>query len=430
MNYSVHDPTSNVRQPQVPAARPALRDVQPILDRRPDSIWARVEHARDAICDALQQACEQAGFNALVIKSAPFVQPAVITLECWIPKHPDLGRAITERESMVLTIEAREFHRYEMEYTIRLHDRGWSKTYLRLYSINPEHISQIVHFLMARGPVPRLAEYQLRNSSIEFWKPMNKVNVLRPDWLKVTPIVLLVLGFAFIPIFLIGLLFLVGAGVAFYLLRQRRTLVLSPGKPLVEPRILSTVDTWQTVISGLGADTQLLRQRFFAVLQNPPMDGLRCRVEKIWHWGLDGKEEREQIVVTFRRGILFCQIYEYGQELYVGWDAHLNRAQWVEKTIATGIHNQTGEFTRVNTVESGMQQLSEYDVTDVNCLIEWTHAKLVHLVKRLMEERKIDQEIDFTILRGGRQNLTQSAGTGAGIQQAARQATRKLMRMG
>ena len=440
MNHPIQPAVTG--QPQVSAGRLALRDVQPILERRSNSIWARVEQTRDAICDALRQACEQEGFDALVIKSAPFVHPATVTVEGWVPKRPELGRAVTERGLLVLTIEAKEFHRYELEYTVKLHDRGWSKTYLRLYSFGLENVVQAVRFLLSRGPRPRLAGYRLRNMPFELWKPRNKVNVLRMDWLKLAPVILIVLGLGLFSVG-IGVLFLIGAGVVYYLLRRRRAVVLSSGKPVAEPRELRIVDTWQTVIPGLGADTELLRERFFAVLQNPSMDGLRWRVERIWYWGLDGKEEREQIVLTFRRAIFFCHIYRYGQELYVGWDAHLNEAQWVEKTVATGIHKQSGEFTRVNTVEQGSQKLSEYDLTDVNCLIEWAHAKLVQLVKRLMEERQIDQEIDFTILRGDRQDLTRSAPSGRGdrqnptrtapagegIQQAARRVTRKLVRM-
>ena len=329
-----------------------------------------------------------------------------------------------------MTIVAKEFHRYELEYSVKLHDRGWSKTYTRLGRFDSTHVAQIVRFLLVRGPAPKLADCQLRVSSLEIWKPANKVNVLRTDWLAPTPAVLAVLGFLFIALFPLGLLFLAGAGLAFYLLRRRRAVVLSPGKPVVEPRTLSLVDSWQAVISGLGADTELLRERLFTVLQDPPMAGLQSRVETIWYWGLDGKVEREQIVLTFRRAILFCQIYQYDQELYVGWDAHLNHGHWVEKTVGTGIHKESNEFTRVNTVESGRKQLTEYDVTDVNCLTEWTHTKLVQLVKRLMEECKIDQEIDFKILRGERQNLTTSEQTGEGVQQAARRVTRKLVRMG
>ncbi|MGH3980939.1 MAG: hypothetical protein ACRDRZ_18405 [Pseudonocardiaceae bacterium] len=436
MNHPVHDSATNRPQTQFPAASPALRDVQPILERRADSIWARVEQTRDAICDAMRQACEQEGFDALVIKSSPFVQPAWVRLECWIPKNPELGRAVTERGSMVVTIEAKEFHRYELEYSVKLDDRGWSKTYPRLRGFGPAQLAQLVRFLLVRGPEPNLAALQLATARLEIWKPANKVNVLSTDWLKLTPTVLIVVSIGIIyfslplgGIFaLLGLLFLVGAGVAFYLLSRRRTVVLSSGRPVAEPRKLTLVDSWQAVVAGLGADAELLRERFLTVLRDRPMAGLQSRVEAISYWGLDGKVEREQIVLTFRRAILFCQIYEYDQELYVGWDAHLNRGQWVEKTVAIGIHKASGELTRVNTVGSGWEQLTEYDVTDVNCLVEWTHAKLVRLVQRLMEERKIDQEIDFKILRGERQGLTETQQTGEGVQQAARRG--KLVRTG
>jgi hypothetical protein len=428
MSHSIHDSTTNGTR--TPVANPTLRDVRPILERKSDSIWARVEKSRDGIFDALHKICESDGFDALVIKSNPFVQPAWVKLECWIPKNPDLGRAVTERGSMVVTIHAKEFHRYELEYTVELQDRGWSKTYPRLRTFDAVQAIQVAQFLLAHGPKPELANLQVRVKPFEIWKPINKVNVLGTDWLGLTPIILIVLGIAFISLLPLGLFLLVAAGIVFYFLHQRRTVVLSPGKPVAEPRSLSLVDSWQAAISGLGADAELLRQRLFAVLRNPPMLELQSRVETIWYWGLDGTVEREQIVLTFRRAILFCHIYKYDQELYVGWDAHLNSGQWIEKTLSTGVHKETTELTQVNTVESSRQLLTEYDVTDVNCLIEWAHAKLVQLVKRLMEEREIDQEIDFQILRGDRQDLTKPQRTGEGIQQAAQRITRKLVRIG
>jgi len=67
---------------QVSAAGAALWDVRPILDRRRDSIWARVEKKRDDICEELRRACENEGFDAQVIKSMHFEQPAWVKLEC------------------------------------------------------------------------------------------------------------------------------------------------------------------------------------------------------------------------------------------------------------------------------------------------------------------------------------------------------------
>jgi hypothetical protein len=444
MDRPIHDPITDRAitdraQTRLSANSLALRDVQPILERSPDSIWVHVEQTRDAICDTLRQACEDEGFSPLVVKSFPFQHPAWVKLECWIPKQSKSGRVVTERGSVLFTITAKQFHRYELEYSVELRDRGWSKIYRRLGGCDQMHIVQIVHFLLMRGPKPQLRDLELRVNPIEIWKPANKVDVLRTDWLGQASPLLIVSGAYFSLIsplspylLLLGMILLVSAGAASYLLHQRRAVVLSAGKPIAEPRMLSVVDSWQALISGLGADAELLRQRFFAVLRDPAIVELQSRVEAIWYWGLDGKVEREQIVLTFRRAILFCHIYEYDKELYVGWDAHLNHGQWIEKTVGRGIHKESNEFTTVETVESGWQQITEYDVTDVNCLIEWTHTKLVQLVKRLMEERNIDQEIDFTILRGERQDLTKSRDreTGEGIQEAARRVTRKLVRLG
>jgi hypothetical protein len=48
---------------------------------------------------------------------------------------------------------------------------------------------------------------------------------------------------------------------------------------------------------------------------------------------------------------------------------------------------------------------NEYDVTDTNCLIERIHSAVTKVLKRLLAERKIDQEIDFQIIRGERQTI-------------------------
>ncbi len=47
----------------------ALQDVLPILKRSQDTIWARVEAARDALFATLRETCEEEGYEALVIKS-------------------------------------------------------------------------------------------------------------------------------------------------------------------------------------------------------------------------------------------------------------------------------------------------------------------------------------------------------------------------
>ena len=53
-----------------------------------------------------------------------------------------------------------------------------------------------------------------------------------------------------------------------------------------------------------------------------------------------------------------------------------------------------------------MQATTEYDLVDLNCLLEWTHAQVTKVLKQYLDERQIDQEIDFQIIRGDRQNAT------------------------
>src|SRR5262249_47396570 len=113
------------------------------------------------------------------------------------------------------------------------------------------------------------------------------------------------------------------------------------------------------------------------------------------------------------------------------WDAHLNSGQWVEKTVATGVDKATGKLTQVNTVESGSQQLNEYDLIDLNLISEWTHARIVQLVQKLMEERKIEQEVDFKIIRGDRAGATRAGGGAPAGEGGARNAVkRRLKRTG
>lgn len=391
-----------------------LIDMQPILPRTPESLWGRAERERDALYQAMQDACARCGADALVIKSGPFVQPAWVKFECWVPCD---GKSLTERASGVIRIEPKPFHRFEFIYTVEVQDRGRTWTQTGLMGFGAADVTALVAWLLRHGPKPRFGHLQLRRFGWELWKPINKVQALGTDWPGLLPVVPLVVA---IPLFAseaagLGVVLILVAVVGWVLLARRQTLVRSAGRPAGEPRELVRVDSWQTVVSGLGPDAPLLRDRFVQVLRHGPRREFRAKMERIWHWGLDGKEEREQLVLSLGRGMFFLQMYAYDKELYVGWDAHLNVGQWVEKTLAKGTDKASGRLALINTVEPGVQRVTEYDVTDLSCLIEWAHAKLTAEVKHLMEERKIDQEVDFKILRGERQKLTEAGRPEGGI---------------
>lgn len=417
---------------------PGLIDARPILPRTQDGIWARSEAERDRVYAAFESAARTAGYDALILKSGPFVQPAWVRFEAWVPRSAD--RALTERAAAVVTIEAKPYHRFEFEYKVDMFRRERTDLFPHLHRFGPQDAGEVVRYLVGRGPRPRyLLQNQLRQTVFQVWKPRNKFVALRRHWLEYVPLAVLaaVAGYRMLPrsadpfqsgayydshiealIFgsgLIGWAVLIFGVLALHwairvALYARVAYTRTSGRPAAEPRALTTVDAWQTVVFGLGADADGVRRRLLAALGTSPPAGFRCQSERIWHWGLDGKEERDQIVLTLGRGMVFCQLYRYDRDLYVGWDAHLNRGQWIEQPLGRGVDRATGRRAALVGVVTGTQNVTEYDVTDLSCLTEWVHAQLVRLVKQVMDERKIDQEIDFKILRGDRQHLVGSGG--------------------
>jgi len=207
---------------------------------------------------------------------------------------------------------------------------------------------------------------------------------------------------------LIGIVMLLAGIAGFVAISLSPRLVRSSGKPLAEPRFLSYLDAWQTVIFDAGTDVTRIRDRILALLAHGEQQRFACAVERIWHWGLDGKTEREQIVLQHGRGLVFCQIYGYGSDLYVGWDAHLNVGTWRETRVASGIDSESAQRVALMAVEPATQAITEYDLVDVNCLLEWTHAQVAKVLKQYIKEREIDQEIDFSIIRGDRKDATRA----------------------
>jgi hypothetical protein len=149
-------------------------------------------------------------------------------------------------------------------------------------------------------------------------------------------------------------------------------------------------------------------------------DSFVIEPERIWYWGVDGTEEREQMVIRFRRGLAFIHVYKYGNDLYVGWDAHVNCGTWVEQVSGQGYEKRNGQLCAIHTITAGWHVPNEYDITDTNCLLERVHAAVAKVVKQKLADHKIDQEIDFEILREQRQNVvgrqdTQSRGAVQGV---------------
>jgi hypothetical protein len=408
--------------------RAKLLDVRPLLERKSDNIWAHVERIRDELYNALVAICADEGIDALTIKSNHYEHPPWVKFECWLPKR---NRYTTERASVIIYIIEKPYHDYQIEFKVDLHDRGNTKEIAHLKAFGEKELRELIRYLLRRGKKPSFRHLQLRDRPIQLWREKNRIENLQFDYQNAA---MVGMAIATIIAFVsdipgLGLLLAIGTGLLWWWLSRRPILILSAGKPIAEPRRLRWVDSWQTVIFDLGTECETVQQRFLEAIEKGPTENYRAGREKIWYWGLDGKEEREQIVLSMSRVLLFCQIQRYGKDLYVGWNAHLNTAQWAENKVAQGFSRDTGQVTSINTVSAGTQQLTDYDLSDLNCLIEWTHSQLVQLIKRIMAEKKLDQEIDFKILRGERQQLTAGAGDQKGTLEGVKNVMSRLRRV-
>ncbi len=403
----IEPPGGGIPPGSAAAAPTAILDCRPILRREATVIWAKVEDVRDSVYMTLVNACAEHKIQTHVLRSGPYAFPATVAVDCWQPYGSPL---VTERSHLEVTINPVPYHQYEIEYDISLHARGKDRSYYRLWNLPERDLSAVVSYMLRRGALPRLEEYTYRRWFFQFWKPKNKPTAFQKDylWMLNTALWLAgLLGIWFYP--KLWLLWFIAIPLTIYLWRRPK-LVRSSGKPAREPRQLLTGDLWHTVLFGIGGEVQYLKERFFDQLQGAAQNTFRFSSEKISYRGLDDLEEREQIAISMGRALVYCQIYQYQDDLYVGWDGHLNMGQWEERNIASGIDRETGLPAVITVVTPSFQTVSEYDLADLNFITEWIHAHLVNLLKQLIAEKHIDQEIDFHIIRGDRSQFAERQG--------------------
>jgi hypothetical protein len=410
------------------AAPSQLIQCQPILQRDPTNVWSKLEAARERIYTALQQACRAEGIECFVGRNNSFEYPAFTWFECWLPTPGSSDSELTERVWARITINPKPYHKFELEYAVEVHNRGRDKKWGVFGALTDSDVRAIVAHLVHQRSKPKLS-LRLRQSNDSLIRLLdskrNKPVGLRRSYVgmilqaMIVLAVLLVLVLGYLQkeesglMVLSGLFFGSGFAViiaASVIYSRQRVAVRSAGKSDKEPRTLLLYDFWQVVVFGAGASREILRDRFLNVLQGAPISGLSFAIERLQYLGLDRLEERDQIVLTAGRGIIYCQIYQFGADLYIGWQSFLNRGKWVEQKLERGIDRDSNQRVELRTVVPGTQAPSEYDWMDLNCLMEWTHAEITSLTRQLLKELQIDQEIDFKIVRSERRLETEAAG--------------------
>lgn len=379
-------------------------DARPYLPRNAVNPISTAEAVRDEVYDELTAFCEESGVEGLLAKSPPFSPEVWVRLEVWrkLSSRDDLSA----RASALVKIKPRPFHRFPHEVELECERFGRKKTYGPLAPLSQREIRHLVSFLVgSRDGKLRLT--RLRASYVQLWRPRNRIEGIRRDALLWVCGGLAAAAFIawFIGGALAGFLFAVASigGLIWYVREPK--LILSTGRPQQEPRRLIRLDSWQTVLRAAASEADGFMESLHRELEGSGSDEARLSLEDIWYWGVDGKEERRQLVVTFRRAVAFIHVYGYQHDLFVGWDAHVNAGTWSEVRVGGGIDRGSGYRVRAHSIESGWHIPNEYDITDASYLSEWIHAVMVQRVKETIERLKIEQEIDFAILREDRQGV-------------------------
>jgi hypothetical protein len=382
-----------------------LIDAKPYLPRNEDNPVSSAERVRDDLAAKLHRFCSQRGVEPMIAPSPPYVGSVWVRLEVWRRVNAEQG--IGGRSSLVITIKPKPFHRYPHEWTLEYDVCGIKRSEGPFTPLPEEKLDAVVRYVTGNGPHPNLNEHKFADSLwTRLTRPFNKVDCVRADPLLGISLLLLIVGLASFVVNPATTFLLVLASVVGFVYRLREPqLVLSTVRPKQEPRSLIRLDSWQTVLRGLGSVEQSFREKLIkGIEQGQPADATFAN-ENIWYWGVDGKEERRQIVVTFRRAIAFVHIYAYHRDLYVSWDSHVNAGTWMEDPISSGIDRSSGLRVVAKSIKKAWHVPNEYDIADASYLSEWIHAVTAELVKEAMAEHNVMQDIDFKILRERRRGI-------------------------
>jgi len=386
-----------------------------MVPRSGDTSVGRAQAVRDTVHDAFANVCKAEGIRAELFKSPPLESDIWTRVEI---DQPTPGRpGYSSRAAAVITIVPREFHRFDPEMILTFAtNEGREKKYDRIIELGPEAIRSACVYLAGQTTRLWVKPQRARKWPLQLWRPRNKLTGVKElRWL--TGIATALRGFWW------------------WITRDERgrMLSVSTGKPRDEPRRLIRLDSWQAVIRDIAGKTPEIRQEILQSLKGEAERGgraspgiamgQRARIgdEDISYHGIDGRVERRQIVAQLGRAIVFVHVYSYGNDLYVGWDAHVNAGMWAQKSVGIGVDPESGRLTRALAVSSSWQSPNEYDVTDANFLLEWVHVVLMRIIKDVMRVHEIDQEIDFEIVRESRQSAldrkepTAARGKGKGL---------------
>ena len=410
-----------------------MRDYSPFHRVSHDTAWDRAFEMRDAYYSAISEALAAQDIKALVTKSENGRYPPHIAVEGWRPAAGDgAGRQADPRVrgSLAVVFEALPYHEHPVATTIVATRAQKSITVSRRPDLTKRDIVEWALYVLGEGGKP--SSYRpvadvfanMGRALLPFVRPLHD-NRIERDFRNLLPFSIPVLvGMAGLALGVIGfvnlqdaywdeevtqaLLTMAGGGalllVALVLWWRQRVAISVIVRPVISPRSLLMLDSWHAVVPDLGKAIYQLQRQIAMNLSNRETAGIAVEVERYGFRTPNGFDERDRIVVSKGQGVAHIHVYRFGEDLFVGWDSYLNWARWQE-TTAISVRRKGLGRTEYRGLQSGLYVPNQFDLIDLNSLAELVHRIVTDAVKASMEEHKIDQEVDFTIIRGDRDSV-------------------------
>jgi hypothetical protein len=393
------------RKQETREAPGAAAAVLPRVEPAPGDIWDVARQQAETFQVALRHALGAAAAEAAIIVSLPGEYPVTVTCAFWLaaPDHGSTRRCFAE-----VKIDPLPHRRKPFRITANYHRAGRTRgeRVVELARIDlpawNEVAEQLANFLLHRTNDPP-ALFRGPGWTTTIFAKNKWTDVSGGPSFRALAVPVLFVCLAIPVVNVAALIGLVILGIMALSKKEDEVQVLDAGRPLARPRELRFIDSWYALLPGMA----LLRDRVLQDIargdRSEAGGGIAAQVETFWYASVDGYHAREQLVFRLRRAEVYVQVVPYGDDLYIGWDAHLNRATWDEVRLHAGPSlDGSSDVTALNSVTRGKVAFGSHDVADVNLLSEQIHRRTRAIVQRLVKERDIDAEIDFMPIRGER----------------------------
>lgn len=410
-----------------PAQSGDMIDARPVRPTANDTPWDQALAIRDQFAAEVRNTLAQEKLRAAVFVSPNGNFPPWVSLEAWLPtKSKTQGEESRERASLSFVIDPKPYHEHPTVVTANLRRGRTAIGVKERPDFPPRYVAQWVRYALDRGPkpsnyTPKLDAFVHFLTSFIPIIPAPHSNKLMREYrasmtaggavglVSFAAIILGGVGIANsideegpLPLyFVIIAAGVIGLIVAIAIGSRRKRVISVISQSQLPPRSLARFDSWQAVVSELGADFENVKRRLIAAVSADAGPGLDCEIETYTFRTPNGYEQRERLVVTKNQGMVHVHIYDYGQDLFVGWTAYVNWLQWGEtKPVAVKVRD--GQEIQFLDLRPATYVPNDFDLIDLSSLSEYVHRRLEREIKALLKDKAIDQEIDFKIIRGDR----------------------------